>query len=61
MNPEEVIALGGLECGYISNTKGLDIFSIGAITNNFYSVDEETYISSWIKVYNILIELFKNK
>ena len=57
--PKETIALGGLECGYISNTKGLDVISIGAINNNFHSVNEETYISSWIKIYNILVELLK--
>lgn len=59
--PEEVIALGGLECGYISNKIGLDVISIGARMNNFHSVNEETYISSWIKIYNILIELFNSK
>ena len=58
--PEESIALGGLECGYISNKIGLDVISIGATMNNFHSVDEITYISSWIKIYNIIINLLKS-
>lgn len=57
--PRNAIALGGLECGYISNKLGLDVISIGAIMNNVHSVDEETYISSWLKIYNILVEFIK--
>ena len=57
-NPIEIIAQGGLEIASIQKRiDGLDIISIGANMKNIHTVDEVTYISSWEKVYNILINI----
>ena len=59
-NPMEVIAQGGLEIASIQKRiDGLDIISIGANMKNVHAVDEITYISSWIKLYNIIINFLK--
>ena len=58
--PIETIGQGGLESGSIKKRKGnIDVISIGASMDNIHSVNEVTYISSWEKMYNILIELLK--
>ena len=55
-NPVEVIAQGGLEIASIQKRiAGLDIISIGANMKNIHTVNEITYISSWEKLYNIII------
>lgn len=55
-NPVEVIAQGGLEIASIQKRiEGLDIISIGANMKNIHTVNEITYISSWEKLYNIII------
>ena len=60
-NPIEIIAQGGLEIASIQKRiDGLDIISIGANMKNIHTVDEVTYISSWEKLYNIIINLLKS-
>lgn len=60
-NPIEIIAQGGLEIASIQKRiDGLDIISIGANMKNIHTVDEITYISSWEKLYNIIINLLKS-
>lgn len=59
-NPIEIIAQGGLEIASIQKRiDGLDIISIGANMENIHTADEITYISSWEKLYNIIINLLK--
>lgn len=59
-NPIEIIAQGGLEIASIQKRiDGLDIISIGANMENIHTVDEITYISSWEKLYDIIINLLK--
>ena len=60
-NPIEIIAQGGLEIASIQKRiDGLDIISIGANMENIHTVDEITYISSWEKLYDIIINLLKS-
>ena len=60
-NPIEVTAQGGLEIAAIQEKiSGLDIISIGANMKNIHTVDEITYISSWNKVYKIIINFLKS-
>lgn len=50
---------GALECAAIKNRiENLDIISIGSNINNFHTTKEITYVDSWIKIYDLLIELF---
>ena len=59
--PKENIAQGGLECVAIKKRiANSDVISIGASMINIHSVDEETYISSWKKIYNLLLKLLSN-
>ena len=59
--PKENIAQGGLECVAIKKRiTNSDVISIGASMINIHSVDEETYISSWEKIYNLLLKLLSN-
>lgn len=54
----EEICTGGIECAVISNKiADLDIISIGSNVNYFHTTVEETYISSWEKIYKILLNL----
>lgn len=54
--PVEAVAQGGLEIASIQKRiAGLDIISIGANMKNIHTVNEITYISSWEKLYNIII------
>lgn len=56
--PSEDVTQAGLEIASIQKRiEGLDIISIGANMKSFHTVDEVTYISSWEKVYNILINI----
>ncbi len=60
-NPIEIIAQGGLEIASIQKRiDGLDIISIGANMKNIHTIDEITYISSWEKLYDIIINLLKS-
>ena len=60
-NPIEITAQGGLEIASIQKRiDGLDIISIGANMENIHTVDEITYISSWEKLYDIIINLLKS-
>lgn len=60
-NPIEIIAQGGLEIASIQKRiDGLDIISIGANMENIHTADEITYISSWEKLYDIIINLLKS-
>ncbi len=58
---KEEICTGGIECTVIFNKiKDLDIISIGSNINYFHTTNEETYISSWIKTYEILLKMLIN-
>lgn len=55
--PKEEIWHGAIECAVIKNRiHGLDIISIGSIIEKFHTVEETTYISSWVKTYMLLIQ-----
>lgn len=56
-SPKEGIGHGGTECSSIKKRiDGLDIISIGANMEKIHTTEEITYISSWLKVYNLLIK-----
>lgn len=56
--PKEIIVQGGLEIASIDKRiKNLEIISIGANMSDIHTVNENTYISSWEKIYSILINL----
>lgn len=55
--PKEGIGHGGTECSAINKRiDGLDIISIGANMKDIHTIKETTYINSWIKIYELLIE-----
>ena len=59
--PIEVIGQGGMEItSFQEAIDGMDIISIGANMTNIHTVDEITYISSWEKIYNIVINMIKD-
>lgn len=56
--PKEKIGHCGYECSSIKKRiDGLDIISVGSSIEKYHTVEETTYISSWIKVYNLLVKL----
>lgn len=58
--PKEEIGHGGLECSAIKKRiADLDIISIGANIEKYHTIEEVTYLSSWIKIYKLLISLLK--
>lgn len=58
--PKEEICHGGSECSVMKkNLNELDIISIGSNIEKFHTT-KKTYISSWLKIYSLLIELMKN-
>lgn len=58
--PLEEIWHGGTECSSIKNRiDGLDTISIGATIKKYHTLEEVTFISSWIKTYQILIKLLE--
>lgn len=58
--PIEEIGHGGIECSSIKKRMdGLDIISIGSIIKKYHTIAEVTFVSSWTKIYNILIKLLK--
>lgn len=59
--PKEEVGHGGTECSSIKKRiDELDIISIGANMEKIHTIEETTYISSWLKTYHILINLLKN-
>ena len=59
-NVKKEICTGGIECAVISSKiKDLDIISIGSNVDYFHTPNERTYISSWIKIYTLLINMLK--
>lgn len=59
--PKEEIGHGGTECSSIKKRiDGLDIISIGANMVNIHTTEETTYISSWLKTFNLLISFIKS-
>lgn len=59
--PKEVIGQGGTECSsIIKRLPDIDIISIGANMEKFHTINEITYISSWTKIYDLLIKLLNN-
>ena len=58
---KEEICTGGIECAIIANKiVGLDIISIGAGVNYFHTSKEETYLSSWEKIYKIILNMLQD-
>lgn len=58
--PKEEIGHGGTECSAIKKRiNGLDLISIGSNIEKYHTVDEVTYISSWIKIYKLLIKFIE--
>lgn len=58
--PKEEIGHGGTECSAIKKRiNGLDLISIGSNIEKYHTVDEVTYINSWIKIYKLLIKFIE--
>ncbi len=59
--PKEEISHGSVEC-YAINKRidGLDIISVGSNIKRYHTIEEETYISSWVKIYRVLIDCLEN-
>lgn len=58
---KEEIGHGGIECSAIKKRiDELDIISIGSNIENMHTVDEITYINSWLKTYNLLIKFLES-
>ena len=58
--PKEEIGHGGMECSSIKKRiDGLDIISIGANIERIHTIEETTYISSWVKLYGLLTEFLE--
>lgn len=58
--PKEDILHGTIECAAIkSRNKDMDIISIGSNIEKFHTVEEVTYVSSWVKIYRLLIALLQ--
>lgn len=58
--PSLEICKGSIECATIKNhINDLDVISIGANMQYFHTPDEVTYISSWCKIYNLVIKLLE--
>lgn len=59
--PKEEISHGAIECASIKKRiNDLDIISIGSIIKKFHTIDEVTYISSWIKIYKLIIQFLES-
>lgn len=55
--PLEEIGHCGIECSSIKKRiDGLDIISIGSIIKKYHTINEETFISSWVKTFDLLIK-----
>lgn len=58
--PREEIGHGGTECSAIKKSiDGLDIISIGSNMKKIHTIEETTYIDSWVKTFNLLIKLIE--
>ena len=58
--PIEEIWHGGIECSSIKKRiVGLDIISIGSNIKKYHTIDEVTFVSSWLKTFNLLIKLIE--
>ena len=58
--PKNVIWHGAIECASLKKRiDGVDIISIGAKIRRHHTVEEVTFISSWIKVYKLLIKFLE--
>ena len=58
--PLEEIGHGGIECSSIKKRiDGLDVISIGSTIKKYHTINEETFISSWVKTFNLLIKLLE--
>ena len=59
--PKEEMCSGSIECATIKKEiDGLDIISIGSNMENIHTTKEKTYISSWVKVYKLLLKTLEN-
>ncbi len=59
--PIEEIWHGGIECSSIKKRiDGLDIISIGSNIKKYHTIDETTFVSSWIKTFNLLIKFIES-
>ena len=59
--PSEMTCNGGIEVSAIQGRlKDTDIICIGANMENFHTVNEVTYIDSWIKEYKIILKILGN-
>ncbi len=59
--PKEEIGHGGTECSSIKKRiDGLDIISIGANMEKIHTTEETTYISSWLKTFDLLIKFIES-
>lgn len=60
--PKEEICHGSIECSSLKEgIEGLDIICIGSIIEKYHTTEEATYISSWIKIYNLLTNFITYK
>lgn len=58
--PLEEIGHGGIECSAIKKRiEGLDVISIGSTINKYHTANEITFISSWIKTFDLLIKFLE--
>ncbi len=58
--PLEEIWHGGIECSSIKKRiNELDIISIGSIIKKYHTIDEVTFVSSWLKTFDLLIKLIE--
>lgn len=59
--PKEEIGHGGVECSSIrKRIDELDIISIGANMEKIHTIAETTYISSWLKTFDLLIKFIES-
>lgn len=59
--PKEEICRGSIECSAIKKRiDSLDIISIGSNMENIHTAKEKTYISSWIKIYKLLLQTLES-
>lgn len=58
--PKEDICHCGIECTSIKRRiENLDMISIGCNILKYHTVEEKTYISSWIKIYQLVVKLLE--
>lgn len=59
--PKEEICRGSIECATIKEKiDNLDIISIGSTMENIHTTKEKTYITSWIKIYKLLLKTLES-